>query len=544
MECTPNLIFHHGKIYTSDTLCTIAEAVAVKDDKIIAVGSNDSVMTMADSKTETIDLAGRLMIPGLNDSHAHPFMEANQVTAVSFSEARNISDLLDALKTRAKTTKPGEWLLGSMSWHETQLSEGRLPTREELDRACPDNPVSIPRGAHVKVANSRALQIAGIGADTEIPGGVIDRDSSGQPTGILMDAAADRLTAAEPKADASKFGEAMIAVAKKLNGYGVTTSAESGAIGASAETSEYNLKTVMTLCKEKKLPLRLSASFFSTSYEMAKYGVTAFSETQNTDFFKFQGIKVMSDGGVESANLIDPYEVISGVQPDPDYHGIEVWPPSRQNELRRIMDLCAGAHLQLQIHIHGDKSAASIIPLLSEQGNKTDIGKLNWTICHLPLSTDEQLETIKRLGICVTVQHQPYLLGENYLRYWGNSRANAMARYRKMVDMGIRMGGGTDMPIDPLNPFCSIEWMVDRKTITGKVLGKEHSITLDEAVRLWTRGSADCEGWGSMIGSIKVDKKADFAVLSQDIFQVPVGEIHNTVAEQTWIDGKCVYRRG
>ena len=106
------------------------------------------------------------------------------------------------------------------------------------------------------------------------------------------------------------------------------------------------------------------------------------------------------------------------------------------------------------------------------------------------------------------------------------------------------MGGGTDMPIDPLNPFCSIEWMVDRKTITGKVLGKEHSITLDEAVRLWTRGSADCEGWGSMIGSIEVGKKADFAVLSQDIFQVPVGEIHNTVAEQTWIDGKCVYRRG
>lgn len=112
------------------------------------------------------------------------------------------------------------------------------------------------------------------------------------------------------------------------------------------------------------------------------------------------------------------------------------------------------------------------------------------------------------------------------------------------MQLGIRMGGGTDMPIDPLNPFCSIEWMVDRKTITGKVLGKEHSITLDEAVRLWTRGSADCEGWGSMIGSIEVGKKADFAVLSQDIFQVPVGEIHNTVAVQTWVDGKCVYRRG
>ncbi len=543
MNHSPYLIFHHGKIYTADAKRSIAEAVAVKDDAIVAVGSNDAVMAMADNQTEMIDLAGRLMLPGLNDSHAHPFMEASQVNAVSFSEARNVGDLLDALRARAKSVQPGEWILGSMSWHETQFAEGRLPTREELDRACPDNPVSIPRGAHVKVANSRALAIAGIDADTKIAGGVIDLDASGQPSGMLMDAAADRLTAAEPKADRSKFGEAVIAVARKLNGYGVTTSAESGAIGASAETSEFNLRTVMALCNEKKLPLRFSASFFSTSYEMARHGVAAFGKTRNTDFFKFQGIKVMSDGGVESANLIDPYEVIPDVQPDPDYHGVEVWPPARQDELRRIMDLCAEARLQLQIHIHGDKSAGAIIPLLAEQGKKSDVGRLNWTICHLPLATEEELQTIKALGLCVTVQHQPYLLGENYLRYWGAARANAMARYRKMIDMGLRMGGGTDMPIDPLNPFYSIEWMVDRKTITGKTLGREHAVSLAEAVDLWTRGSANCEGWDAMIGSIEPGKKADFAVLSQDIFQIPAEEIHNTVAAETWLDGKCVYRR-
>ena len=543
MGSKSNLIFHHGKIYTADAGRTIADAVAVKDDTIVAVGSNDTVMAMADDQTETIDLAGRLMIPGLNDSHAHPFMEASQVNAVSFSEARNISDLLDALRARAKNVQPGEWILGSMSWHETQLAEGRLPTREELDRACPDNPVSIPRGAHVKVANSRALAIAGIDADTKIAGGVVDLDASGRPSGMLMDAAADRLTASEPKADRSKFGEAVIAVAKKLNSYGVTTTAESGAIGAGAETSEFNLRTVKELCNEKKLPLRFSSSFFSTSYEMAAHGIAAFGDSTNTDFFKFQGIKVMSDGGVESANLIEPYEIIPDIQPDPDYHGIEVWPTARQDELRRIMDLCAGSRLQLQIHIHGDNSARVMIPLLAEQSRTTDIGKLNWTICHLPLATKEELETIRKLGICVTVQHQPYLLGENYLRYWGSARANAMACYRKMIDMGIRMGGGTDMPIDPLNPFCSIEWMVDRTTITGKVLGKEHAISLEEAVDLWTRGSADCEGWGGMIGSIEPGKKADFAVLSQDIFTIPVREIHNTVAEETWLDGKCVYRR-
>ena len=543
MGSKSNLIFHHGKIYTADAGRTIANAVAVKDGTIVAVGSNDTVMAMADDQTETIDLAGRLMIPGLNDSHAHPFMEASQVNAVSFSEARNISDLLDALRAKAKNVQPGEWILGSMSWHETQLAEGRLPTREELDRACPDNPVSIPRGAHVKVANSRALAIAGIDADTKIAGGVVDLDASGRPSGMLMDAAADRLTASEPKADRSKFGEAVIAVAKKLNSYGVTTTAESGAIGAGAETSEFNLRTVKELCNEKKLPLRFSSSFFSTSYEMAAHGIAAFGDSKNTDFFKFQGIKVMSDGGVESANLIEPYEIIPDVQPDPDYHGIEVWPTARQDELRRIMNLCAGSRLQLQIHIHGDNSARAMIPLLAEQSRTTDIGKLNWTICHLPLATEEELETIRKLGICVTVQHQPYLLGENYLRYWGNARANAMACYRKMIDMGIRMGGGTDMPIDPLNPFCSIEWMVDRTTITGKVLGKEHAISLEEAVDLWTRGSADCEGWGGMIGLIEPGKKADFAVLSQDIFTIPVREIHNTVAEETWLDGKCVYRR-
>jgi len=184
-----------------------------------------------------------------------------------------------------------------------------------------------------------------------------------------------------------------------------------------------------------------------------------------------------------------------------------------------------------------------MLPILFEQAEKTDVAKLNWTICHLPFATDEQIEQIKKYGFNVTVQHQPYLLGLNMRRWWGDDRANSQENYRKYIDKGLKLGGGTDYPIGPSNPFPCMQFMVDRKITDGSLMGPESAITIEEAVYLWTQGSANVEGFGDVLGSIEPGKMADLVVLNQDILTVPTEQIGKTTVASTWLGGKCVYQQ-
>jgi hypothetical protein len=544
MNKSPDTILHNGKIYTVDKNRTISSAVAIAGDTILAVGSDAEIMALATPSSNIIDLKGKLVLPGLNDSHAHPFFMAQQINDVSFTDAKCIQDCLDLLKEKAQTTALGEWIKVQMAWHETQLQEGRPPTRDEIDSVCPNNPVSISRGSHIKICNSMALELAGIKDDTPSPdGGLISLDENGRPNGLLLGKAAILLDAVMPRLGAQEFADALIQVAHRFHSYGVTTTAESGIFIPGTEIIQFEFETLVNLYTENKLPIRMATCFYAADYDTAEFGVKHFGKSSIPDYYKFEGIKLMQDGGIEGANLIEPYEIVDRLQLDPDYHGVTAWPAARWDEFRKIMQLCADNNLQLQVHTNGDKSAIENIGLFEEQAQKTDIGKLNWTLCHLPLATDEQLEKIKKYGICVTVQHQPYLLGINARRYWGVKRADSQANYRALFDKGIRMGGGTDLPIGPMNPFLSIQFMVDRKIIDGSVMGPDFALTLEEVIYIWTQGSADCEGWGDMIGSIEAGKKADMAVLNQDIFSIPTDEIHNTTAAATWLGGKCVYQQ-
>ena len=542
MSKTPDTILYNGKIYTVDSKRSIVSAVAIAGDSILAVGSDSEILPMAQKNTTKINLSGKLVLPGLNDSHGHFFWMATQIDFVAFTNATCIQDCLDLLADKARHIPAGEWIITSMTWHETQLREKRLPTRKEIDSVCPSNPVCIPRGGHTKVCNSKALEIAGIGDDIiDPPGGKFGRDENGLLDGMMIDAAAAMVDPFLPISNAKNLYASLKKVGETLNRFGVTTTAELGMLTPVHQVQEDNFHTLEKMYQQHDLSLRVSAMMYAVDYEMARWGVDFGKTLGNTEYFKFQGIKLVTDGGVEGASMIAPYMVLDGLQPDADFHGVAFWPLSRKEEFRKIMQLCADQKLMLQVHINGDKSADEIIPLLIEQAEKTDIGKLNWTICHLPFATQQQLEMIKKYNICVTVQHQPFLLGLNMRRFWGDERANKQENYRAMIDNGLRMGGGTDYPIGPANPFPCIQFMVDRKIIDGSVMGIGSAITVEEAVYLWTQGSANCEGWGDMIGSIERGKKADMVVLNQDIFSVPVEEIHNTTVSSTWVGGKCVY---
>jgi len=545
MNKAPDTIFYNGKIYTVDKNRSVVSALAVEGDTIAAVGSDDEIKALAGAETKIVNLKGQLMIPGLNDSHAHPFFLATMLDDVSFLSAKCIQDCLDLLAERAKVTPEGDWIQVQMAWHETQLKECRFPTRKEIDSVCPNHPVSIRRGGHIKVINTKAMELAGISEEPgpDPAGGRFGRDADGKFDGFLLDDAGKPLEAVLPKPIGPKFVEGLSKVGSMLNSYGVTTTSEMGTLVPILPVQENNFRTISKLYEEGKMPVRVAAMVFAFDEKMANWAVNFGRSFPKTDMFKFQGLKLIQDGGIEGAHLKDPYMVIEGAQPDPEFRGVAIWGKDREQEFCNVMQICAENGLMLQVHANGDQSAEDIVNLLARQGEKSDIGKLNWTICHLPLASDDVLDKIKKYDICVSIQHQPYLLGINARRYWGVERADSQANYRKLFDMGIRLGGGTDYPIGPYNPFPCIQFMVDRKIIDGSVMGPDYALTLDEAIYVWTQGSADIEGWGDMIGSIEPGKKADLAVLSQDIFTIPVDDIHNTYAVQTWVGGKLVYEK-
>ncbi|WP_299360372.1 amidohydrolase family protein [uncultured Paracoccus sp.] len=198
-----DIVLTGGNILTVDESFSTASAVAIEDGRFVAVGSDDEVAAFVGPDTQTVDLAGKTVIPGLIDNHLHQLRAALNAPLVSFLEARSIADVQEALAARVAKTPPGEWIQASSAWHESTLSEGRLPTRHELDEVSPDNPVFVPRGGHVVTANSAALEAAGITKDTPDPeGGIIVRDESGEPTGVLLETAADMLDEVLPPASA------------------------------------------------------------------------------------------------------------------------------------------------------------------------------------------------------------------------------------------------------------------------------------------------------------------------------------------------------
>jgi len=540
----PDTILFNGKVYTVDKQRTVASAVALCGDRILAVGSDAEILPMAGKETKVIDLCGKLVLPGLNDSHAHPFWMATQINFAAFTEARCIQDCLDILAKKAAETPEGEWIIVSMTWHETQLKEKRLPTRKEIDTVCPNHPVLIPRGGHVRVANSKLFELAGIEDGTpDPPGGMFGRDADGNLDGMMVDNASEKIDRLMPVMDKNDLACAMEKVGKLVNSFGVTTTAELGFLAPARPIHINNFTVLDELYAAGRMSLRIPAMIYVADYESAQWAVEFGKQYKTTDYFKFQGIKLTTDAGVEGASLIEPYMVIDGLQDNPDFHGIEFWNGERKNEFRKIMQLVADEGLMLQVHINGDRSARDILPMLFEQAEKTDVAKLNWTICHLPFATDEQIDQIKKCGYNVTIQHQPYLLGLNMRRWWGDDRANSQENYRKYIDKGLKLGGGTDYPIGPSNPFPCMQFMVDRKITDGSLMGPESAITIEEAVYLWTQGSANVEGFGDVLGSIEPGKMADLVVLNQDILTVPTEQIGKTTVASTWLGGKCVYQQ-
>ncbi|WP_234123456.1 amidohydrolase [Clostridium hydrogenum] len=534
-----DIILYNGKIVTVDKEFSIAQAVAIKGNTILAVGKNEDMNSFKAHKTQIIDLEGKTVIPGLIDSHIHASLCAKEIKNFILSEVKTIAELLKEVEKCVKASEPGKWIISSSAWHESQLVENRFPTRWELDRVAPNNPVMISRGGHVLVVNSKALELGNITKDTIEPeGGIIVRNhDTKEPTGVLLENAAAVIRTLIPKPTEVEVKQNTINFMKEMNSYGIT-----GMTDAWAKDSDIEIYSKLN--EEKKLTVRTQALYPVMNLEETLHAVSKYKPLEGDDYFRIGGIKTMVDGGVEAAWMKEPYEIVAGMQLNPEYRGIQIYDgEARKKEFKDILKLVAEKGFQIQTHVAGDAAIEFVVNSYEEINEITSIKDLRWTAMYVMYPTKESLDKIKKLDIFTTVQNHPYLLGKNMKSFWGERRANSAIPIRTIMDKEIVVGGGTDAPIVPWNPFISISWMVTRRIANGEVQGIDESISRERALYIWTMGSAYTQGSENKLGSIEKGKSADLVVISKDLLTIPVEEIQSIKAIKTIVGGKLVYQR-
>lgn len=534
-----DVVLRNGRIHTLAGALATVEAVAIRDGRFVAVGDNASVAAHAGPDTQIIDLGGRPVVPGLIDTHLHQLFVAVNVPTVRLLEARSIADVQRAIAARVATTPPGEWVVASSGWHESILAEGRMPTRWELDAVSPDNPVFIPRGGHVVTVNSRALERAGVTRDTpDPPGGVIVRDpATGEATGVLLETAAYFARRVAPVPPPREMERLLRQAMRELNSYGIVAVVD-------PIVDESGIAVYCQLREAGEITVRTDLLYFARDRAETERGIAAMLAGTSDDLLRFAGIKFMLDGGVEGARLREPYRIVPGEQPRPDYHGLLMTPPGGEDEFVDALTLVAEAGLQAQTHGVGDEAIDLIVRAYARVNDAIPIRGLRWTLMHAFLPSDAAIRTMADIGILATVQDHPVLLGHNQRRWWGEERAARAIPIRTLIDAGLLVGGGTDGPVVPVDPFLSMWWMVTRQTLNGYALGPEHAISAREALELYTINNARILGVADERGSIAPGKLADLAVLSQDILAVEPDRIRDTRALLTMVGGKVVHRDG
>ena len=536
----PDTILVHGKIVTADAAFSIAEAVAIRDGRFLAVGTNDEIERLAGPATRRVELAGRTILPGLIDTHVHVEMAGLRDFTVSFVGVRTVAEALSRVSARAARTTPGDWIRGTM-WHPVaQLEEKRYLTREELDGAAPDHPVYLPIG-HFTLVNSRALALAGITKDTPDPdGGIIHRDpKTGEPNGTLEERAEDMVRDLLPQWSMEERIRQVEDGMSFCNSYGLTS-----AISAAVDPA--TLRAHLEVLRRGKATLRVSAMYAPTGWlnpsmtldewETFFSRIGAASDFGN-EWLSYSGVKLQIDGGMtlRTAAMRDGYP------DDRDYHGAIVIEPGRFNALVSVAN-----HFGWRVGVHavGDAAIDRVLDAFEHTDVEHSIRDRRFIIIHGSLMQRDQMERAKALGVRVDAQ-SIFLWDKASIvaRYLGKATADRAFPVRTLIDvMGIdAVGQGTDFPINSLNPFLNIYVMVTRRDQHGNVYGAGEAVTREEAIRLYTSAAARYSFSEAVTGSIESGKLADFVILSDDILTVRDEALKNISVVETVVGGRTVF---
>jgi predicted amidohydrolase YtcJ len=531
----PDLVLHGGKVVTVDERFSVAQALAVRGDRIVAVGSDATVRALAGPATRQIDLRGRTVIPGLMDGHLH---NAGGGPGVDLASARTIEELLQSIADRVKVTRPGDVVISNSDWHEAQLKEQRLPHLRELDRVAPDHPVVLVRGGHQYVINSAAARRWNISRETVSPaGGQIGKDADGGLNGELVNNARN-LVQLPPAARLVR--EDILAQQRILNAAGLTGIRIPGSFTFGSSPVEA-WRLFKELHAEGLLTLRVNFLFRIADYsspEKIREQVRSWGARpgEGDEWLRVDGVKTMLDGGFEGGLMRQIYDGIHSR--GGTFRGIQVVPAERHRmavtELNRL-------GWRVTTHVVGDLAADQALDNYAAADREVSLKGRRWALEHLFIGRSEHFERIKALDMVVSAQNHLYLAGPSVMKYWGRERAQHVTPMRTFLDQGLMVGGGTDAPVIPHNPFWALYHFVSRDTISDGRYDGSQRISREEALRVFTINNARLTFQEDIKGSLEPGKLADLLVLPADLLTVPEKQIETMRPLATMVGGRFVF---
>jgi len=529
-------IIAKAKVWTVDKSRPTAQAVAVLGDRIVAVGSNADVEAWHGPATKVIDAGGKLLLPGFNDSHVHFVGGGLQLEQVQLNDVTSKEEFVRRVGERAKQTPKGEWMLGG-DWDETKWTPPQLPTKELIDPVTGDTPVFLSRyDGHMALANSAALRLAGVTAQTAEPaGGMFVRDANGNPTGALKDAAMELVNKVIPPLSHEQRLKAVKRALAHAASLGVTS--------VQHMNPDYeDIAAYSELLDRGELTARIYAAPLITQVDdQVKIGIR---RAFGSPYLRIGALKAYADGSLGSRTAY----FFDGFVDQPDNRGLlsdEMHPVSLMRD--RMMKADA-AGLQLCTHAIGDQAISIILDLYSELSQSHGEADRRFRIEHAQHMAGKDFDRFAQLHVIASMQ--PYHAIDD--GRWaesriGRDRASRTYAFRTFLAHDVRLAFGTDWDVAPLNPMLTLYAAVTRETLDGKNPQgwfPEQKLTVAEAVEAYTMGSAYAEFQDQDKGSIAAGKLADMVLLSDDIFSIPPNEISKVKILRTIVGGRQVFGQG
>jgi predicted amidohydrolase YtcJ len=528
-----DLVIYNGKIATQDERRSFVTALAVADGKIVATGSERDVMQWTRDDARRIDLNGRTVIPGLNDSHLHVIRGGlNFNMELRWDGVPSLADALEMLRAQVARTPAPQWVRVVGGWNEFQFAEKRGPTLDEINAIAPDTPVFILHLYDSALLNAAALRAVGYTRDTpNPPGGEIQRDRRGNPTGMLIARPnAGLLYATLAKGPKLPFDDQMNSsrqFMRELNRLGVTSAIDAGG-GYQAYPDDYAV--IMELAKRDQLTVRIAYNLFTQNAkreieDFAKW-VKATRPGDGDDFLKVNGAGEML---VFSAADFEDF-----LEPRPDL------PEGMEKELEDVVRLLVRNRWPWRLHATYDESIERFLNVFERVNADTPFDGLRWFFDHCETISERNIERIAALGGGIAIQHRMAYQGEYFIARYGAEAAAHTPPVRKMLEAGLPVGAGTDATrVASYNPFVSLYWLVSGRTVGGTPMyAQRDRLERMEALRRYTVGSAWFSSDETKKGALLPGQYADFAVLSDDFFTIDEESIKHLESVLTVVNGR------
>ncbi|MBR7197115.1 amidohydrolase [Pseudomonas sp. 14A] len=532
-----DLILFNGQFHTVDREKPLASAVAIKDGRFVVVGNDAEAMALKGSATQVVDMKGRCVIPGLNDSHLHLIRGGlNYNLELRWEGVPSLADALRMLKDQADRTPTPQWVRVVGGWNEFQFAEKRMPTLEEINQAAPDTPVFILHLYDRALLNRAALRVAGYTRDTpNPPGGEIVRDSNGNPTGMLVarpNAMILYSTLAKgPKLPLEYQVNSTRQFMRELNRLGLTSAIDAGG-GFQNYPDDYQV--IEQLAKDDQLTVRIAYNLFT---QKPKEELTDFQNWTGSVKLH-QGDDYLRHNGAGEMLVFSAADFEDFLEPRPDL------PQTMEQELEPVVRHLVEQRWPFRLHATYNESISRMLDVFEKVNRDVPFNGLPWFFDHAETITPQNIERVKALGGGIAIQDRMAFQGEYFVDRYGKQAAEATPPIKRMLAEGVPVGAGTDATrVSSYNPWTSLYWMVSGRTVGGLALYEE-GLPRSTALELFTHGSAWFSSEQGKKGQIRVGQLADLAALSADFFSVEEEAIKWIESVMTVVGGKIVYAAG